>query len=91
MLERINNDNVNNGIYTKSNNDNVNNVDHKKVEHIALSLVEKFMSKDSYKFYCLVAYKLPENKIWLNYEKAMTGKNPAGLFNWLCRKDMSSN
>lgn len=87
MLERINN--VNGNVSSILNN-NDNDIDRAKVvETIAMKLVDKFKSQDSYKFYCLVAYKLPESKIWLNYEQATSGKNPAGLFNWLCRRDMN--
>lgn len=71
-------------------NDIVNNdiVKAKEVESIAMTLVDKFKSPDSYKFYCLIGYKLSESKIWHNYEAALKGKNPPALFNWLCRRDM---
>lgn len=85
--------NVNVFSVKKTNNDNVR-VDRfsksKQVEAIAVKLVDKLHSESSYKFYCQVAYKLPENKIWDNLEKALKGKNPGGLFNWLCRRDMTN-
>lgn len=62
----------------------------KQVEAIALKLVGKLGSEDSYKFYCKVAYKLPEHKIWNNLETALNGRSPGALFNWLCRRDMGS-
>jgi len=62
----------------------------KKAEQIAQKLVDKLNSKDSYLFYCKVAYALPEARIWINLEQALSGKNPGGLFNWLCRRDMSN-
>lgn len=69
------------------NTNNVNNViNHRKVEETAQKLVHKFNSPQSYKFFCFVAYKLPESIIWQNYESAVKGKNPPALFNWLCRK-----
>lgn len=74
-----------------NNNDNERFNSSVRAETIANSLVEKFRAKGSFEFYCKIAYMLPEHKIWLNYEKATTGKNvsnPAGLFNWLCRRDM---
>ena len=86
----------NNNIITNNiNNDNVSNKEKyeasTKAESIARSLTAKFNSEDSVLFYCKIAYALPEYKIWLNYEKATTSKgvkDPARLFNWLCRKDM---
>ena len=63
----------------------------KKVEAIARSLVQKFTSEDSFPFYCKVAYKLPEHMIWNIYEQALKGKTPAGLFNWICRKEMDKS
>lgn len=81
--------NVNDNVFlgTKKNNDNV--IDRaKSVESIANQLVDKFSSPESRPFYCKVAYSLPENKIWLNYESAQKGNSPARLFNFLCRKDM---
>lgn len=54
------------------------------VEGIAMSLAQKFNSKESFPFYCKVAYRLPENIIWNLYEQAQKGKHPARLFNWLC-------
>lgn len=60
----------------------------KEVEAIAQRLVVKTGSEDSWRFYCLIAYKLPEYKIWSNWEAAQSGRSPAALFNWLCRRDM---
>ncbi len=82
------NDNVN-VVLTNNYNDNVNVFNRSKsVEQIADQLVSKFKSESSRPFYCKVAYKLSEAHIWDNYEQAQKGKNPAGLFNWLCRRDM---
>lgn len=88
--------NVNDIVFSKNTNDNYNvNVkdnkfdESKKVEGIAMQLVDKLRSPDSYEFYCKIAYKLPEHKIWSNYEQAIKGRNPGGLFNWLCRRDMT--
>lgn len=81
----IKKNNVNDNVkINKSNNEQCNNV-----EAIASQLCEKFESPDSWKFYCKIAYKLPEYMIWGLYEQALTGTNPAGLFNWLCRKEMN--
>jgi len=98
MLERINNNNYNYNVKTnlEHNNNHNNNVNvigdfekSKKAESIAQKLVDRLNSKDSYLFYCKVAYALPEARIWINLEQAMAGKNPGGLFNWLCRRDMN--
>lgn len=81
--------NVNdNGFLNRNNNDN--DIDRaKRVDYIADKLVSHFSSPESRGFYCKIAWKLPENKIWLNLEKSASGKNPAGLFNWLCSKDLT--
>lgn len=86
-----NNDNVIGSF--KNNNDNNNGANRfarsRKVESIAMKLAEKMSSPGSIEFYLKVAWTLPEDKIWLNYEKSRSGKkNPNGLFNWLCRRDM---
>lgn len=85
--------NVNVFSFKKTNNDNVGVEQFEKskqVEFIAEKLCDKLNSKESYQFYCKVAYKLPEYKIWDNLEAALRGKNPGGLFNWLCRRDMTN-
>lgn len=61
----------------------------KIVDNIANQLVENFNSPNSRAFYCKVAYKLPENKIWANVESANRGRSPVKLFTWLCNRDMS--
>ncbi len=77
-------------------NNNINNIDNdrfaasRNAESIAYKLVDKFNSPTSFNFYCKVAYKLSEARIWQHYERATTApnvKSPAGLFNWLCRRD----
>ncbi len=73
------NNNVNDNGFSKS----------KEAEKIAYTLVDKLGSQKSFPFYCKVAYNLPERKIWNNLETAMKGKNPGGLFNWLCRRDLN--
>lgn len=97
MLERNNNNYNNNEQWKaslKPNNNYNNNViggfeKSKQAETIAQKLVDKLNSKESYLFYCKVAYALPEARIWINLEQALSGNNPGGLFNWLCRRDMS--
>ena len=99
------NDNVNPESFIKTINNNINvnindndNVDIRVFENetnfesIAQKLSALFHSDASYDFYVKVARTLPEHKIWKNYETATTKnnvRNPGGLFNWLCRKDMS--
>lgn len=79
-------------------NDNVNNNDKyaksKKVDEIADKLVEKLANPGARRFYCLVAYKLPEHIIWDNLDLALTYKgerkdyNPQRYFTWLCKRTM---
>lgn len=60
----------------------------KKVEIMADSLLTKLgMKAESRPFLCKAAYKLTEARLWDNCEQALKGKNPAGLFIWLCKRD----
>lgn len=59
----------------------------RKVETIADQLVARYGSEQSRPFYCKVAWKLSEAKIWTNVEQAQKGNSPAKLFNYLCRRD----
>jgi len=60
----------------------------KQVEVIADKLVDKLgVPIKSRPFMCKAAYKLSEARIWDNLEQAMKGKNPVGLFIWLCKRD----
>lgn len=90
-MER-NNDNVIGSF--KNNNDNNNGASFaksKRVEAIALKLCAKLESPGSYEMYLKIAWALPEDRIWANYEQSRSGtKNKNGLFNWLCRRDMLS-
>lgn len=87
-MAKTNNVNVNGS--EKGLKNNVNVIDRaKEVELIAHQLVDKFKSRESFPFYCKVAYSLPESTIWSNYEQSLKGRTPAKLFNFLCRRDMS--
>lgn len=90
--------NVNETGFSKTHNVNGNNngnVDTKyqisrKVDRIADQLVEKMGNSKYRAFYCKVALKLSEARIWQNYESAVAGaKNgdPGRLFTYLCKKD----
>lgn len=81
------NDNVN--VSSRNNiNDNDKYSKSKVADNIAARLKSKLsMKEDSTPFLCKVAYKLPEARIWDNCEQALKGKNPAGLFIWLCKRD----
>lgn len=59
----------------------------KRVEEIADQLVEKFKSTEYRGFFCKVAWKLSEARIWSNYEQAIKGKQPGRLFSYLCKRD----
>lgn len=92
-MSETNNDNVSvNGSLNPNDNSNNNDIYNasRNAERIAYALVDKFHAKGSFEFYCKVAYALPEHKIWKLYERATTSKgakNPAGLFNWLCKRE----
>ena len=62
---------------------NVNNV-----KDIALKLSDKLSDPNSYRFFCKVAWKLPEHQIWANLEQALTGKNPKAYFTFLCNREL---
>lgn len=82
-------DNVNVG-----SRDNYNDIDNdkygksKKVEYTADRLIEKLGAKqESRPFMCKVAWKLSDARIWDNVEQALKGRNPMGLFIYLCKRD----
>ncbi len=58
------------------------------VRLIATQISEKLNNPLRFKYYCKVAWKLPESTIWLNLEAAMSGKEPEKLFSYLCKQDM---
>lgn len=83
---------------THNNNDNNNDIVQdkyaraRKVETIADKLVEKFNNPAYREFYCKIAWKLSEARIWHNYETAITaaknkGSHPGRLFSYLCKRD----
>lgn len=92
MVNRKHNDNVtDNGVLTNSSNVNV--IDKyeraRRVERVADQLVEKFGSDKYRAFYCKVAMKLSEGRIWTHYETA-TRVNPGApgkMFTFLVKKD----
>lgn len=61
----------------------------KQVRHIANTLSDKLNNRSRYKYYCKVAWRLPENVIWGNLELALGGKDPQRLFTWLCEQSLS--
>lgn len=73
----MNNNNVNDQKYGRS----------RKVENIADRLITIFGNEQFRPFYCKVAWKLSEAKIWSNVEQAQKGNNPAKLFSYLCKRD----
>lgn len=85
-----NNDNVN-GLQTTNYNVNDNGSKYdkgKQVEFIADRIIQKLSANEkSRPFFCKVAYKLPEATIWNNVESALKGRNPVGLFIYLCKRD----
>lgn len=76
-----------------SNNLNNNVIDNvaksKQADLIADKLILALNNPSGRAYYCKVAYKLPEARIWDNLEQAGKGREPAKLFTWLCQRDMS--
>jgi hypothetical protein len=58
----------------------------RRAESIAFQLCDKFNNHDYFSFYCKVALKLPEYRIWQLVEEAQRGHQPARLFSFLCKK-----
>lgn len=58
-----------------------------RVDRIADNLVRKFNSPNSRNFFCKCAWKMSEDEIWTNYEKAQGKdvKNHLGYFIFLCK------
>lgn len=58
-----------------------------RVDRIADNLVRKFGSPNSRNFFCKCAWKMSEDEIWTNYEKAQGEgvKNHLGYFIFLCK------
>lgn len=58
----------------------------RRAESIAYQLCDKFNNHSYFSFYCKVALKLPEYRIWQLTEEAQRGQQPARLFSFLCKK-----
>lgn len=87
---------IENGIVSITSNNNYIDNDVKKklyeqgkrVEILADELLRKLSADTkSRPFLCKVAWKLSEARIWYNVEQALKGKNPMGLFIYLCKRD----
>lgn len=89
-----NNDNVTETVVTTSNYSDNYNVNDKyelsrKVERVADEIIHKLGADQTYRaFYCKIAWKLSEARIWSNMETSLKGNNPARLFSYLCKRDM---
>lgn len=89
-----NNNVIENGIVSiTGNNNNIDN-DRKKyergrrVEILADEMLQALgANQSSRQFMCKVAWKLSEARIWGNIESAKKGRNPMGLFIYLCKRD----
>ena len=67
---------------------NKNNVNVNNVRAIATKLVEKLDDPQSFKYFCMVAWNLPESVIWVNLEQALTGREPKKYFSFLCNLEL---
>lgn len=82
-------DNEKPGVLRNNDNDRGSYDRSKKVDWLADDLLVKLKAgKESRPFFCKVAWTLPESLIWKNYESSLKGKNPMGLFIYLCKRDM---
>lgn len=70
------------------NKTNTNNVNVNRIQVIANKLVERLDDPNSYKFFCMVAWNLPERYIWVSLEQALTGRNPKRYFSFLCNIEL---
>lgn len=59
-----------------------------QADAIADKLARALNNPDGRLFYCKVAWRLPEARIWNNLEIAQTGRNPRNYFTWLCKREM---
>jgi len=60
-----------------------------EVHRIASYIADKLQDHNSINFFCKVAWQIPEHKLILMLEQAMTGRSPARLFTWLCTQELS--
>ena len=92
-MSPINNVNVN----VSTRNHNYNNNDNgrggdkyaksREVDETVDKLLKGLGAKETSKpFLCKAVWKLSPSVVWDNYESAIKGKNPMGLFIWLCKK-----
>lgn len=70
------------------NNNNLNNVNVINVRSIATKLTERLNDPQSFKYFCMVAWNLPEPYIWLSLEQALTGREPKKYFSFLCNLEL---
>lgn len=84
--------NITNTIDTININNEEKYAKSKQVELLAGKLVGLLNNPGSFHYYCKLGWKLPENVIWNNYEKATGAKNadPKRLFTWLCNRDLQN-
>ena len=61
----------------------------RSVDAIADKLVHTFDNPDRRRYYCRVAWRLPEGTIWRLAEQAQNGHSPAKLFTALCQEEMT--
>lgn len=88
-----NTSNSNNNLKNTNTSNSTKNM--REVQLIALKL-EDVLGKQTpsrFPFYCKVAWRLPEGRIWANLEIATApssrpNHNPAAFFSWLCSQEM---
>lgn len=92
VLNKSSNVNVNNKVLNNVNvKINKSRANLPEVRAIAQKLVASLQDEASFKFFCKVAWNIPENIIWTNLEQALTGKNPRAYFTFLCNLTLEDN
>lgn len=94
QVNSINENNVNNGQMLeryKKCKQTAYEYNIREVQSIAGRIAEKLNDPQSFRFFCKVAWRLPEYVIWANLEQAMTSKkNPKAYFTFLCKLSMQT-
>jgi len=92
-MSTSNNVNVSESVSTANNvndNDRGKYQRSRQVDRVADEIIVRLGVAETYRaFYCKIAWKLSEARIYSNLEAALKGNQPARLFTYLCKKDMN--
>lgn len=59
-----------------------------EVRQIAQKLSDKLNNPSRFDYYCKVAWRLPDSKIWSHLETALAGRDPIRYFSFLTNMEM---